>query len=162
MEPRDPNPQERASASLLAGAVLLAGLTAIILIEHGVVLRGGHGGARSPPLPEGLELRLAGDRLRPAQLGQPRLQRRPGRPHAPGRAAPASRASPDGGECAVVFAAEQLDPEPLAAGQIQLEGQWVPLSSLLEPAALAELQSAAVGGANATITEQGDLIEQAP
>ena len=35
----------------------------------------------------------------------------------------------------------------------------MPLSSLLEPAALAELQSAAVGGANATLTEQGELIE---
>ena len=69
---------------------------------------------------------------------------------------------PGGGECAVVFAAEQLDPEPVAAGQIQLDGEWVPLSSLLEPAALAELQSAAVDGANATVTAEGDLIEQAP
>jgi hypothetical protein len=69
-------------------------------------------------------------------------------------------AEPDVGECAVVFAANQLDPERLAAGQIHGEGQWVPLSDLLEPAALAELQSAAVGGANATVTPQGDLIEK--
>ena len=33
---------------------------------------------------------------------------------------------PDAGECAVVFAAEQLDPEPVAAGQIQLEGNGCP------------------------------------
>ncbi len=52
--------------------------------ELGVVLRGGHGGARAPPLPGGLELRLTGDRLRPAQLRRPRLQRRSGRTHAPG------------------------------------------------------------------------------
>ena len=38
----------------------------------------------------------------------------------------------------------------------------MPLSSLLEPEGLAELQSAAVGGANATVTSQGSLIEQAP
>jgi hypothetical protein len=69
---------------------------------------------------------------------------------------------PNVGECAVVFAADQLDPENLAAGEIQLEGQWVPLSSLLEPGDLAELQSAAIGGANATVTPQGNLIEQAP
>ncbi len=50
----------------------------------------------------------------------------------------------------------------MAAGQIHGQGQWVPLSSLLEPAALAELQSAAVDGANATVTEEGELIEQAP
>ena len=65
--------------------------------------------------------------------------------------------APDAGECAVVFAAEQLDPEPEAAGEIQLDGDWVPLSGLLEPAALGELQSAAVGAANATVTAEGNL-----
>jgi hypothetical protein len=61
----------------------------------------------------------------------------------------------DVGECAVVFAANQLDPELLAAGQIHLEGRWVALSDLHEPADLAALQSAAVGGANATVAPQG-------
>jgi hypothetical protein len=69
-------------------------------------------------------------------------------------------ADPDAGECAVVFAATQLDPEYLAAGQIRAEGPWVPLSNSLEPAALAELQSAAVDGANAIVTPQGNLIEK--
>jgi hypothetical protein len=68
-------------------------------------------------------------------------------------------AEPDVGECAVVFAANQLDPEVLAAGQIHVDGQWVPLSGLLEPADLSELQSAAVSGANATVTRDGNLIE---
>jgi hypothetical protein len=62
------------------------------------------------------------------------------------------------GQCAVVFAANELDPEELAAGQIHGDGGWVPLSGLLEPAELAELQSTAVGGANATLTSQGELI----
>ena len=60
-----------------------------------------------------------------------------------------------------VFAAEQLDPEPEAAGEIRLEGEWVPLSGLLEPAALGELQSAAVDVGNATVTPEGNL-EPAP
>lgn len=68
---------------------------------------------------------------------------------------------PGTGECTVVFAAEQLDPEPEAAGEIQLDGEWVPLTGLLEPAALGELQSAAVEAANATVTPEGNL-EQAP
>jgi hypothetical protein len=67
-----------------------------------------------------------------------------------------------GNECAAVFAAEQLDPEPVAAGQIRDQTQWVPLSGLLEPADLAELQDAAVDGANATVTPQGELVQQAP
>ena len=36
------------------------------------------------------------------------------------------------------------------------------LSSLLEPAALGELQGAAVGAANATLTAEGELTERAP
>ena len=67
---------------------------------------------------------------------------------------------PGTGECAVVFAAAELDPEPVAAGQIHDRGQWVPLSSLLEPAALGELQSAAVDGANAIVIPEGELIER--
>jgi hypothetical protein len=64
----------------------------------------------------------------------------------------------EAGECAVVFAANELDPEELAAGQIHGEGGWLPLSGLLESPDLAELQSAAVGRANATLTAQGDLV----
>jgi hypothetical protein len=63
------------------------------------------------------------------------------------------------GECAVVFAANQLDPEVLAAGQIYVDAEWLPLSGLLETADLAQLQSAAVGGANATVTPQGNLAK---
>jgi hypothetical protein len=69
----------------------------------------------------------------------------------------ASLATDPDGECAVVFAANQLDPESQAAGQILQGGRWVPLSGLLDPADLADLQSAAVAAANATVTEYGKL-----
>jgi hypothetical protein len=64
------------------------------------------------------------------------------------------------GLCAVVFAAEALDPEPGAAAQVLRNGRWVALASLPEatPDRLAELQSAAVGGANASLEGQGTLI----
>jgi hypothetical protein len=81
--------------------------------------------------------------------------------HMPEEGSTSLSSEPAAGECAVVFAAEQLDPEPEAAGEIQLDGEWVPLSSLLAPAALGELQSAAVDGANATVTPEGSL-EQGP
>ncbi len=66
----------------------------------------------------------------------------------------------DAGECAVVFAANQLDPEELAAGEIHGAGGWVPLNGFIESDDLAELQSAAVGGANAIVTPQGNLIRK--
>jgi hypothetical protein len=64
------------------------------------------------------------------------------------------------GECAVVFAANELDPEELAAGQIHGAGGWTPLNGFIESADLAELQSAAVDGANAIVTEQGNLVRK--
>jgi hypothetical protein len=65
--------------------------------------------------------------------------------------------NPDEGKCAVVFAASQLDPEAFAAGEILTREGWIPLSGLLEPANLAALQSAALGGANASLTADGKL-----
>jgi hypothetical protein len=81
--------------------------------------------------------------------------------HMPEEGSTSLSSEPGAGECAVVFAAEQLDPEPEAAGEIQLDGEWVPLSGLLDPPTLAELQRAALDAANATVTPEGDL-EQAP
>ena len=143
---------------LLAGAVLLAGLTAIVLIGTGSSSEEDTG---APAPPRCLEAwnsdSLAIEYGRHNSLGHGYSDAQVGRMPREGSASLSSK--PDAGECAVVFAAEELDPEPVAAGQIELEGEWVPLSSLLESAALAELQSAAVGGANATLTEEGDLIE---
>jgi hypothetical protein len=63
----------------------------------------------------------------------------------------------EGGGCVVVFAASQLDPEPVAAAEIQLDDEWAPLSATADPARLAELQSAALGGANATLGTDGRI-----
>ena len=60
-----------------------------------------------------------------------------------------------GGGCAIVFAASQLDPEPIAAAKIYLEGAWVPLSTVADPARLSELQSEAVSAASAALTQDG-------
>jgi hypothetical protein len=63
----------------------------------------------------------------------------------------------EGGGCVVVFAAGQLDPEPVAAAEIQLDGRWTPLSTTADPARLAQLQSAALGNANATLAPDGRI-----
>jgi hypothetical protein len=69
----------------------------------------------------------------------------------------------ESGLCTVVFAAEALDPEPGAAAQVLRRGRWVALASLPEatPARLAELQSAAVSGANASLEGEGTLVARA-
>jgi len=62
----------------------------------------------------------------------------------------------EGGECVVVFAAGQLDPEIIAAAEIQEGRNWTALSAGgADPARLAELQSQAVGAANATLGPDG-------
>jgi len=65
------------------------------------------------------------------------------------------------GECAVVFGAVELDSEPVAAGQLLRSGVWTPFSLLagVELVQIAELQEAAIKGANASIDEQGRLAE---
>jgi hypothetical protein len=66
------------------------------------------------------------------------------------------------GPCAVVFAANQPDPERQAAGQIRRGDGWVPLSGLLGFRELAELQHDAVARANAKVTEYGKLVTDPP
>ncbi len=63
------------------------------------------------------------------------------------------------GNCAVLFAALRLDPEPGAAAQIEIDGKWGPVSALrgVTPKRLGQLQSEAVTGSNATLDEQGLL-----
>lgn len=67
-------------------------------------------------------------------------------------------ASPvQGGGCVVVFAAPQLDPEPLAAAEIDLEGSWRPLSTVAETSRLGELQGEAQAAANAELSTDGRM-----
>jgi hypothetical protein len=66
---------------------------------------------------------------------------------------------PAAGECAVVFAAKQPDPEPEVVGQIHRGDHWVPLIRVLQAGELAALQRNAVADANATVNEYGKLRE---
>ncbi len=63
----------------------------------------------------------------------------------------------EGRECVVVFARTTLDPEVEAAGQIELNGDWTPLSAVAGADQLSTLQRAAFAGANAKPTEEGKL-----
>ena len=71
-------------------------------------------------------------------------------------------ASPGEGSCAVVFASATLDPEPIAAAQVYSGDSWRPLSELPSVSAqrLGELQSDAVGDANATLDDAGALTSK--
>lgn len=67
---------------------------------------------------------------------------------------------PDAGDCVVVFARNQLDPEPQAAGQI-LDGKtWTPLITVTDVNAVARLQSEAFDGANAEPTIDGEIVAE--
>jgi hypothetical protein len=57
----------------------------------------------------------------------------------------------------VIFARNQLDPEPVAAGQILEEGVWTPLVRVTDVNTVARLQSEAFDGANAEPTIDGEI-----
>ena len=65
-----------------------------------------------------------------------------------------------GGGCIVIFAAQALDPEPVAAAEINLDGRWSPMSESAEPARLAELKSDALSEANAQLAPDGRVTAQ--
>jgi hypothetical protein len=67
-----------------------------------------------------------------------------------------------GGGCVVVFPAQALDPEPVAAAEINLSGEWVPLSATADTDTLARLQSEAISAANASLLEDGRLSPLSP
>lgn len=68
------------------------------------------------------------------------------------------------GVCAVIFGATQLDSEPIAAGQLLVDGIWVPIAQQpdVEINYVAELQAVAYGTANASLTGAGRLVVSAP
>lgn len=72
---------------------------------------------------------------------------------------PAEVEPSDRGTCALVFAAEQLDPEASAAAQVLQRGTWVPVSNIgsVTPELLGRLQSEAGARANATLAENGAI-----
>jgi hypothetical protein len=64
---------------------------------------------------------------------------------------------PNGRECVVVFASTTLDPEVEYAAEIEVDGEWIPLSAVVAPVELAGLQRAALDGANVRPTAEGKL-----
>jgi hypothetical protein len=70
-----------------------------------------------------------------------------------GRGRPSER-----GQCGIVFAAQSLDPEPFAAAQIHVGGQWVSLiGEGTSPERLGGLQSGALERSNATLGPAGTI-----
>jgi hypothetical protein len=141
----------------VAAALLLAGLTAVLVLARSSGSDdGGSGVAPSDCLQAWNSDRQAIAFGRHNSVGHGYTEAEVG--YMPEGGSASLSADAEAGECAVVFAANELDPEPVAAGEIHGDGGWVPLNGLLEPTDLAELQSAAVGGANATLTSGGELI----
>lgn len=65
------------------------------------------------------------------------------------------------GLCAVIFPAQALDPEPVAAGEVLKAGSWTPISELqgVELTRVGELQVTAAGAPNTRLADTGELAE---
>lgn len=61
------------------------------------------------------------------------------------------------GDCVVIFPSASLDPEPFAAGEFRTGGAWRPLSDTIDLGRVDQIQSEAIGRANVSIGENGDL-----
>jgi hypothetical protein len=65
------------------------------------------------------------------------------------------------GLCAVIFPAQALDSEPVAAGEVLKAGSWTPISELqgVELSRVGELQVMAAGAPNTRLADTGELTE---
>jgi hypothetical protein len=65
------------------------------------------------------------------------------------------------GDCAVIFPAEVLDSEPIAAGQVLAGRKWKPISSLdgIDLTRVGELQVLAAQAPNAALDGTGELAD---
>ena len=63
------------------------------------------------------------------------------------------------GQCAVIFPARLLDPEPIAAAMVLKGDRWVPVAGLrgVTLTELGELQAAALDAANGTLAREGHV-----
>lgn len=156
-----PAEPEQRSRQRIALAIALASVTVILVVAVGVIASAGGGddAAGAPPPQECLEKWNSDQsaiayaihnrtfhRYRKAQVG-----------YMPAGGADSISDDPAAGSCVVVFARSALDPEPSAAGQIVRGGSWVPLTQVAVGNELAALQAAALRGANAQPTEDGEL-----
>ena len=158
-----PEPPAQSEASALRANLIFAGVAAItlgVLIAVVVVLAGSGGKSDAAPAPRGCVRSWNSDQSaladgRHIALAHHYTEAQVGYMDADG--AGSISKEPNGRECVVVFASTTLDPEVEYAGQIELNGDWTPLSAVVAPVELAWLQRAAFDGANARPTPEGKL-----
>lgn len=157
METPAPSGQSRQRVIL---AVALAAVTVVLVVAVGVIGAGGGDDGPAAAAPDECLAKWNSDdaaiafavhnrtfhRYSEAQVG-----------YMPAGGSQAVSGDPSDGSCVVVFARSALDPEPRAAGQIEQGGSWVPLTQVVVGNDLAALQEAALRGANARPTVQGEL-----
>jgi len=157
-----PEAPAQSEASALRANLIFAGVAAItlgVLIAVVVVLASG-GNSNAAPAPRGCMRDWNSDQSaladgRHIALAHHYTEAQVGYMDADG--AGSISKEPNGRECVVVFASTTLDPEVEYAGQIELNGDWTPLSAVVAPMELAWLQRAALDGANAKPTAEGRL-----
>jgi len=157
-----PEPPAQSEASALRANLIFAGVAAItlgVLIAVVVVLASG-GNSNAAPAPRGCMRDWNSDQSaladgRHIALAHHYTEAQVGYMDADG--AGSISKEPNGRECVVVFASTTLDPEVEYAGQIELNGDWTPLSAVVAPMELAWLQRTALDGANAKPTAEGRL-----
>ncbi len=158
-----PEPPAQSEASALRANLIFAGVAAIalgVLIAVVVVLAGSGGKSDAAPAPGGCLRSWNSDQSaladgRHIALAHHYTEAQVGYMDADG--ADSISKEPNGRECVVVFASTTLDPEVEYAGQIELNGDWTPLSAVVAPVELAWLQRAALDAANARPTPEGKL-----
>ena len=160
-----PEAPAQSEASALRGNLIFAGVAAITLgvLIAVVVLAASGGKSNAAPAPRGCMRSWNSDQSaladgRHIALAHHYTEAQLGYMDADGAGSISN--DPNGRECVVVFASTTLDPEVEYAGQIELNGDWTPLSAVVAPVELAELQSAAVDGANAKPTAEGRLAKR--
>jgi hypothetical protein len=157
-----PEPPAQSEASATRANLIFAGAAAVVLglLIAVVALAGSGGKSNAAPAPRGCMRSWNSDQSaladgRHIALAHHYTEAQVGYMDADGAGSISNE--PNGRECVVVFASTTLDPEVEYAGQIELNGDWTPLSAVVAPVELAELQRAAFDGANAKPTAEGRL-----
>jgi hypothetical protein len=157
-----PEPPTQSEASTVRANLIFAGVAAITLgvLIAVVVLAGSGGKSNAAPAPRECVRSWNSDRFalsdgRHNALVHHYTEAQVGYMDADG--ADSVSNDPKGRECVVVFASTTLDPEVEYAGEIEVDGEWLPLSAVVAPVELAGLQRAALDGANVRPTAEGKL-----
>jgi hypothetical protein len=146
-------------AAVYAAGILLAGLAvAVVIVLVSGSGSGGEAGAADPACIEAWNSDQTAVGFGQHQFGGHGYERVEVL-RVDGQGAPSDA---EGALCAVVFAAGELDPEPGARAQVQLDGSWTGFESLggVDERTIGQLQSDAVAGTNARLTPEGELVAQ--